>query len=192
MIETLNSQIASDIRGNYIKYLESFSSSDPRTIAVNHFGVFSQDLINSLSTGVEEMMVSAGDHKTTIKRVFSILIEGLQNVRLHGERDELGRQLAFLFVTRNLTDYKIVFGNLIFESDREMLVNYLEKINALDKDELKKLYLDILTKGYLSKKGGAGLGFLTMRMKSENKLVYSLERVDNEKTFFVVEVVLKR
>lgn len=192
MIETLNSVIASDIRNSYLNNLKQLSVIEQRNVVVNHFGIFSQDLINSIADGVEELMVSFGDQKKLVKRIFSILIEGLQNIRLHGEKDELNRQLAYLFFAKNTSNYKIIFGNIIQNEDREILVNYLDRINGMNESELKELYVNILANGYLSKKGGAGLGFLTMRIKSENPLTYSIENLDAEKALFTVEVVLSK
>lgn len=192
MIETLNSVIASEIRSSYLKNLKQLSVLEQRNVVVNHFGIFSQDLINSIADGVEELMVSFGDQKKLVKRVFSILIEGLQNIRLHGEKDELNRQLAYLFFAKNVSNYKIIFGNIIQNEDREILVSYLDRINGMNDLELKELYVDILSNGYLSKKGGAGLGFLTMRIKSENPLTYSIDNLDSERSLFTVEVILNR
>lgn len=192
MIETLNSAIASDIRSSYLKFLEQLSVIEKRNVVVNHFGLFPQDLINSIADGVEESMVSFGDQRRLIKRVFSILIEGLQNIRLHGGNDEFGRQLSFLFLAKDTTSYKIVFGNIIQIEDREILVKYLEEINGLNEIEIKKMYLEILSKSYLSKSGGAGLGFLIMRFKSENFLKYNIDNLSEGKALFTVEVLLNR
>lgn len=192
MIDIANSVIAGEIRSSYLRYLEKLHVKEKFTVSVNHFGVFSQDLINSIALSVEELMVSFGDDKKTIKRIFSILIEGLQNIRLHAERDEHDRPLAFLFLCKNQEIYKIVFGNIIQNTDRELVEDYLEKINGLDKEALKELYFSILSKGYLSKKGGAGLGFITMRMKSENPLIYSIDELDDDRSLFTVEVTLNR
>lgn len=192
MVDTLNSVIASDIRNSYLRYLEKFSIEEQHSIAINHFGVFSQDLINSIANGVEEIMVSSGDQKKLIKRVFSILIEGLQNIKSHGEKDELDRQLAFLFLCKKPSSYKIVFGNIIQNEDREILVEYLEKINSIENQELKELYMNVLNNGFMSKKGGAGLGFLTMRIKTENKLYYQIEKLSENKSLFTVELLLNR
>ena len=76
---------------------------------------------------------------------------------------------------------------------------HLRSIHASDAEEratinqeLKDLYMSVLTNGFLSKKGGAGLGFLTMRIKSENGLKYSIENLDNDKSLFTVEILLNR
>lgn len=192
MIDIANSVIAGEIRTSYLKYLEKLQVKEQLTVSVNHFGVFSQDLINSIALSVEELMVSFGDDKKTIKRIFSILIEGLQNIRLHAEKDEQDRPLAFLFLCKNQQMYRVVFGNIIQNTDRELVESYLTKINGLDNTAMKELYLNILGKGYLSKKEGAGLGFITMRMKSENPLVYSIEELDDDRSLFTVEVSLNR
>jgi len=192
MIESANSIIAGEMKSSYLRYLEKLQVKEELTVSVNHFGVLSQDLINSLSLSVEELMVSFGDDKKTIKRIFSILIEGLQNIRLHAERDEEDRPLAFLLLCKSREIYRIVFGNMIQNADREILENYLNKINGLDDGSLKELYLRILSQGYLSKKGGAGLGFIMMRMKSQNQLTYSIDELDESRSLFAVEVTLNR
>jgi hypothetical protein len=74
----------------------------------------------------------------------------------------------------------------------DTLVSYLENINQMEKDDLKEMYYKILTEGYLSQSGSAGLGFLLVRMKSENPLQFSIEPMDDKKSLFTVEVVLNR
>jgi len=192
MIETTNNAISSEVRNNFLNLLEQFSSDKKKSIMVNHFGEFSQDLVNSIASSVEEQMTHAGDQKKVVKRVFSILIEGLQNIRLHGERGEDGKQQAYLILVKNPTYYKLGFGNLIQQDDIEQIERYLVKINGMNPLELKELYTSILTNGYISKKGGAGLGFLTMRMKSENQLSHQILRFPNGTAFFSVDAQINR
>jgi phosphotransferase system IIB component len=192
MIETLNSIIASDIRNLYLSYLDKNTREENSTISVNHFGVFSQDFINGIASNVEDMMVSFGEQKKIIKRAFSILIEGLQNIRLHASKDDFGRQLGFLFLFKSKQSYKIVLGNIVLNDAVDALVSYLENINQLEKEDLKEMYYKILTDGYLSQSGSAGLGFLLVRMKSENPLHFNIETMDDKKSLFTVEVVLNR
>lgn len=192
MIESLQSDITKGIRTCYQEIQSHFTKKNGWNIVVGHFGTFSQDLINSISVGVEEIMISSGDKRTTIKRVFSILIEGLQNIRIHGSSDEHKRQIGFLIIAKNHNNYKVVMANLIKNEDEENLRQYLDKINKLDETELRNLYLEILSMGYLSQKGGAGLGFITMRLKSNEKLDYSFESINDEIGYFAVEVDLLR
>jgi hypothetical protein len=62
----------------------------------------------------------------------------------------------------------------------------------LGKEELKEMFYKILTEGYLSQSGSAGLGFLLVRMKSENPFHFSIEPMDIKKSLFSVEIELNR
>lgn len=191
MIESLHSAIATDAKAIFKSRKEQLSE-EGYGIAVSHFGVFSQDLINSLSMGVEDLLVSSGDKKHIVKRMFSILIEGLQNIRIHGEKDEYDKQIGFLQIAKCDDFYKVVFGNILNVDDREAITHYLDKINEMTETELKEMYLDVLSMGYMSQKGGAGLGFITMKLKSANKMRFDIEPISDEKLFFCVEVKIER
>ncbi len=192
MIESVKNTIVAEVKTIFDSYSAIYANDLDYSIVVSHLGAFSQDLIHSLSVGVEELMGSFGDKKHIIKRMFSILIEGLQNIRIHGGVDDEGDQLAFLIIARNTENYKILFGNIVEKQDRSTLKSYLGNINNHDERELKNLYLRVLKDGYLSQKGGAGLGVITMRMKAANELQYRLYDLSNGKSFFAVEVELDR
>jgi hypothetical protein len=192
MIQSLNTSIASEIRNKYLNELELHVKEAGSSIVLNHFGEFSQDLINGLSESMEELMISNGDSKKTVKRVFSILIEGLQNIRAHGERDEEDHQFAFLVIAKTPNNYRIVFGNMILEKESQGLQKYIDKINQLGLSDLKELYMEILNNSFFTRKGGAGLGFLTMRLKSEQLLNCNIQRLNEQNCFFTVEVMVNR
>ncbi|MEX1003331.1 MAG: SiaB family protein kinase [Crocinitomicaceae bacterium] len=161
-------------------------------ILVSHFGEFSQDLVNSLSTSIEDMMLESGDKKGVVKRMFSILVEGLQNIRIHGERDEDGNQVSFLIVLQNEDNYKVTFGNLIRRMNINTIIERIDSLNKMDNAEVKELYMNVLSNGIMSNKGGAGLGFITMALKSKNKLGYVSEEVSDDLVFFSVNIDLER
>ena len=69
---------------------------------------------------------------------------------------------------------------------------YLGNINNHSDEELKQLYLSILKDGYLSQKGGAGLGIVTMRIKSSEDLQYRIYDLPSNKAFLVMEVELNK
>ena len=54
------------------------------------------------------------------------------------------------------------------------------------------MYVDTLTNGVISKKGGAGLGFITMAMKSKNKLEFQFNNINDEISCFSVIITLNR
>lgn len=160
-------------------------------VSISHIGGVNQDLVNSLSTSVEDLMISAGDKKALIKRVFSIVIEGLQNMLIHGEMID-GERLGMLIMVSNEDQYLIEMGNVTFSSEKEKLVSYLERLNSLSDEGVKELYMETLNNGLISEKGGAGLGFITMRMKSKNTLEYHFTDLGEGKLFFRIGAYLDR
>lgn len=161
-------------------------------IIVSHFGEFSQDLVNSLTTSIEEMMLDSGDKKGVVKRMFSILVEGLQNIRIHGERDPDGNQVSFLIVLQNDNDYKVTFGNLVDVMVVDKLIDRIDSLNNMQPEEVKALYMDTLSNGIMSNKGGAGLGFITISLKSKNRIEVHKEQVSDDLVFFTQSVLIER
>jgi len=168
----------------------NYSNKSGEKIVSSHFGEFSQELVNSTSNGIEEMMIEAGDKKSTIKRMFSILVEALQNIRLHGEKNSDGKQISFLIIAKEKDDYLITIGNLV--SNTNKIANRIDQLNALNQKEIKDLYMKVLTNGTVSNKGGAGLGFITMAMKSKNNLSYKLEEINKALSFFTLEIKVNK
>lgn len=161
-------------------------------IIVSHFGEFSQDLVNSLTTSIEEMMLDSGDKKAAVKRMFSILVEGLQNIRIHGEKDSDGNQVSFLIVLQNEDNYKVTLGNLVKGDIVGKLISRIDELNGMDRGAIKGLYMDTLSNGIMSKKGGAGLGFITMSLKSNHTIGHESIQVSDDLVFFTQNVMIDR
>ncbi len=180
------------IRKFFTNCEENYLSVENRVILISHCGVFSQDLINSLVEGNEELMSTVGDKKVLIKRVFSILIEGLQNIRAHGGKDDEGKQIGFIIIAKEKETYKLNFGNIINSSEKASIISKIDRLNSLSNSEIKMLYMNVLTNDLYSKKGGAGLGFITMKIKSNNNLSYSIVPLTQKKSLFSFEIILNR
>jgi hypothetical protein len=191
MEEVENNKIATVIRDVFQNKHDDLVKIESRKILVSHYGTFSQDLVGSLSNSVEELLISIGDKKIVIKRMFSILLEGLQNIRIHGGQDDHGNQLGFLLIGSDDDNYKVVMSNIIETGEREKMDAYLSEINSYTEEELKEKYLSVLSNEFLSQKGGAGLGFITTRIKS-GKFDYSFVEVGSDALLFSLELTLPR
>jgi hypothetical protein len=161
-------------------------------ILVSHFGEFSQELVNSLSTNIEDLMIESGDKKGVVKRMFSILVEGLQNIRIHGERDRFGNQVSFLVVLQEEEFYKVTLSNLVQSINIDKIIDRIDELNGKDLASIKENYMEVLSNGIMSNKGGAGLGFITLALKSKNKIRYTTDEVSDSLHFLSLEVLLDR
>jgi hypothetical protein len=159
---------------------------------ISHFGELSQDMVNQASSEIEERLFSSEIKKPIVKKVFSIMVEGLQNIRLHGEKDANGNQPSFFIIKESEDNFKIFLGNLVFNANIDKIKARINQVNSLDKTEIKALYLDVLTNGIISNKGGAGLGFITMSMKSMNPIVGHFEKIDGEISNYDLEITIDK
>lgn len=177
-------------RSRFEEICSDFSSNGK--IIDQHYGEFSQDLVNKISNDIEDFMINSSDKKGLVKRMFGILVEGLQNIRLHGEKAPNGHQTSFSIVSQNDDNYKIALGNLIFNKNKTSIIDRINEVNNRDEKGVKDLYMDVLTNGIISSKGGAGLGFITMAMKSKNKIDFHMDNVSDDLTLFTIVVQLDR
>jgi hypothetical protein len=176
----------------YQKICEEYSNPNTDKIINRHFGEFSQELVNTISNDIEMFMLDSTDKKGTVKRMFSILVEGLQNIRLHGEKGKDGHQTSFFAIDQGTDTYKIALGNLIYSKHNKNIETRITEINKMTREEVKGLYMEVLTNGIISNKGGAGLGFITMAMKSDKNLDYFFDEINDELSCFTLIITLNR
>ena len=77
----------------------------------------------------------------------------------------------------------------MFNNDHvESLSNNIDHLNTLDKVGLKSIYLETLTNGKISIKGGAGLGVIIMAMKSKNIIDYQIIPIGGELSLVTLNI----
>jgi len=131
---------------------------------------------------------------TLQKRIYYIMVEGLQNITHHQEEiandREFDKYPGIFAIQKNGEKYFISTGNIVANDKIENLKSKLDIINSLSPEELKKIHREILSNGNISDKGGAGLGLIEMSRKSGNKLLYSFEKLDEEFTYFYLQTLI--
>ena len=130
MSETRTSTVTLEVRDVYQGRLDDLVKNQDCTIVMSYFGSFSQSLSSKLALAAEGVLMNSGDSKKVVKRIFSILTEGLRNVRLHGGKDDFDKQLGYLIVARNDDQYNIIIANIISPSECQGLKDSIELINS--------------------------------------------------------------
>lgn len=154
-------------------------------------GVLNSETISKLETEIETNILDKNLPKGVVRKVFFICIESLQNMYIHGHRDENGAKHNFFILYITDKSVKMITANLIANTGIEKLKKHIEKINSFqDPAELKKYYLEHLENNELSEKGGAGLGFITICMKSGSPLGTRFEQINDNRSMFMMEVTI--
>ncbi|MBN8695642.1 MAG: SiaB family protein kinase [Bacteroidetes bacterium] len=170
-----------------VNSIKAAYTGDEKKIIVSHIGELDQDKVNSISTLVENQMENLGVSKSAVKKIFNIVIETLQNICLHGEKDNNGYQMTYFIIGKNNNEFTIFSGNIVTSNVAEKLNIRLNGIKSLNDADLKKQYMDVLSNGELSAKGGAGLGFLTIALKSGNNMDFEFEVLNKEYSLFSLQ-----
>lgn len=167
-------------------------------IMLSFKGEVSFDLVRSVLDILEGRLEKIEDNPKVKKKVFNILVECLQNLGHHVEAsgpniDEEHDNTALLMIWTEQGAYRVATGNYIKTENVEGLKDWLDQINSLDdRQELRKLHKEILNNNIISKKGGAGLGFIDIARKSGQKLDYSFKVVDEQYSFFSFQISIPK
>lgn len=153
-------------------------------------GDFSDDITSKIINLSEYNISNISELSKMKKKVSLIMVECFQNIIRHG--DEIDKKSSTthsrMFIARNIgSNHYITSANLIENENIPLLKEKLERINKLNKDELKALYLEILSNDDLSEKGGAGLGLIEMARKSGEKLEYDFTAFNDKLSYFYLQ-----
>lgn len=161
-----------------------FSSLSDIHIVIHYAGVMNQGFSNTLIPQVERCVQDVVQNKQSQKRFFSVFVEMMQNILIHSTPDPEGNVHADM--TIYLQDGKICgrFGNIIDKRQSKELLERYKLCNGMDRSALKQLYMDRMMKGNISEKGGAGLGVITIVLRSKNKSDAKVYELDDEHDVF--------
>ena len=156
-------------------------------------GKFNQEITDNILKLTETNLQRQEGQSKVKKRIYSIMVEGLQNITRHqddaGDIEKKEESLGIFVIQKVDSLYFITTGNIVENNVIPHLKSLIEKINGLNKEELKAYYKQVLSDGSLSDKGGAGLGLIDMARKSGNKLFYSFREVDKIHSYFYLHTV---
>jgi hypothetical protein len=166
-------------------YYQKMQSS---SILMSYKGAASNDLLTSILAIAQSKLAELENKSVIKKRVFTILVEIIQNIYHHFadvEVDNLHEDDSIAFVLSKIDDtYIIITGNYVANADVPALKNRIDEVNAMDAEQLKEKYRETLNTGEISAKGGAGLGIIDIARRSGSKLEYSFRQHSPKYSFF--------
>ena len=168
-----------------------FNSMMKDNLGYIYRGRFTQQITDSILSLTESNLTTNEQSNKMKKRVYLILVEGLQNITRHQDDtdDDSSEGYGIFVIQRKSDKYFITTGNLIEKESIKHIKDLIDKINSLEKDELKKYYKQVLEEGSLSEKGGAGLGLIDMAKKSGNKLSYEFKDINEKYSYFYLHTI---
>jgi hypothetical protein len=148
-------------------------------------GVVTNENSSSLLMLLEKEMENSEFAFVGRKRLFMFVLESLQNVSRHSDRDHYG-DMSLVVYSKTNEGYTVTTGNVIETVHIEELRKRLDEINNLESGEIRSVYRNMLSHSEFSSKGGAGLGLIEMAKKTGNKLDFDFVILDDKYSYFVL------
>lgn len=148
-------------------------------------GVITNENSMPLLMLIEKEMENSEFGSVGRKRLFTFVLESLQNVTRHSDNTKLADMSMVVYSKAN-GGYTVTTGNVIPAANIRDLRSRLNEINNLDISEIRSVYRQMLANSELSSKGGAGLGLIEMAKMTGNKLDYDFIDLDDDNSYFIL------
>ncbi len=153
-------------------------------------GHISPDVGKEVLSFTETKLTEEDVEANTRRRIFSILVEILENVSKYTpsreEEEKYGMPVAIIRLEDD--DYTLTTGNLIPNAQVDNLREKLDIINTYDKIGLKELFRLSLSGQDISTDSTGNMGLIDMARKSGSKLVYKFEEVNKTYSYYTLTV----
>jgi hypothetical protein len=165
-------------------------------LMITFSGKFTQSIIEELGEAVRKYLETEERPQNDIFNLFSIFIEQTQNIKnyCYSKLDTVsGERISdscIVTIGKNDIGNYICSGNQVENGDIEKLIESLDELKKLDKDELKQLYKQKRKQDVSMEGPGAGLGLVDIARKAKLPLEYSITELDSEFSFFTLKAVV--
>lgn len=158
-----------------------------KAILTCFIGNFNHETNTRLLKNTNKTFDEIDSNKAVRKKLYNVMVECLDNLCRHPGTDNTN---SLFILSENNSKYQVITGNKIFNSDLEGLISKIEKINSMDRPALREWYNQIINKGEISEKGGAGVGLIDIVLKSGNKLEYEIKSLPDGYSFLILKAMV--
>jgi hypothetical protein len=153
-------------------------------------GHISSDVGKEVLSFTETKLAEEDIESNLRKRVFSILVEILENVAKYSPGREAEEQYGMPVAIIKLVnkEYTLSTGNLILNTEVDHLKEKLDTINTYDKVGLKELFRKSLSGQTINSDSTGNMGLIDMARKSGSKLLYQFEKKSDLYSYYTLKV----
>lgn len=178
----------SAFRGKAVAQLERLMAEN--NVYLIWSGHFSADVGKEVLSFTETKLSEEDVDLVLRRKVFSILVETLENVAKYSPgletEEKYGMPIAMIRLDGRI--YLLTTGNLIPNDKVAALKEKLDTINKYDKTGLKELFKKALEDQSIDSESTGNMGLIEMARKSGNKLIYHFDKVNNQYSYYMLTV----
>lgn len=153
------------------KLIEEIHDSN---VIIAYQGIFDNSVLTILAQNIEN---NVDTDERLKKKLFKVFLEMAQNVSLYSEERKMVGTADMgegIFIIKEFEDhFTIATGNMAPPAFVEDITKHIERINSMNRDELREYKRErrALPHGV---KGGANIGLIQIALTSENNISYKL------------------
>ena len=157
-------------------------------------GTISQSILTGMAETIEEELSAQEDIDTkSIHSIFVIFVEMMQNIMSYSHdriKDELqlykSSGLVMIGYDKDKGKYFVASGNKVCEQDKAIISKNINKLNEMDRDQIRLYYREVRRSGKNKHERGAGLGFIEMARSSSEPINFKFTETENSDIFFEI------
>jgi len=161
---------------------------------IEYMGSISYDTMEMLLQQLRSTKEFQLMKKPARKRLYSTFVESIDNIfkyaASHASDTRHIKKEPIVSVKKQGPHFAVISGNLVMNDDIEDLRFKLDRVNQLDNEALKSLYEDVINLESGENDKGAGLGLITMALRTEDDIGYSFTSLDMDHSFFKMQIII--
>jgi hypothetical protein len=163
-------------------------------IFLDYRGPLDFAIIDSILKKLKESREFILLNKTTGKRLYSMVVECLENICKHADLKLANNPATYSHILARRENDKIVIiaGNPVTDAAKNNISARIDHINNSNEDTLISSYEEKIKGDVISDDKCAGLGFIYMALKSGNKLAYSFIPLIGDFSYFEIKITLNK
>lgn len=172
--------------------LDIFNMMFSHSLVASYVGPFDNEILTLLVENLEDTLWKS---ETIRRRFFKIFVELAQNISFYSNERSITKGKEYGEGTLLISDYGDHFlftaGNIVNTSTKKRLQERTDKINSLDRLELRALKRKLRTQG--NKNGGGNIGLVQVALLSKNPIEVEFFPTENENmSFYLVSVKIEK
>lgn len=162
---------------------------------INFEGSISFEIMEKLLNQLKSARQFNALRKPVRKRVYGTVVESIDNIFKYATpykgKDLVLRRPPRIEVKELKGRFIVSAGNLVRNDQINGLKDKLNRVNGMDDNALKMLYEEVINKDASDEDSGAGLGLITMAMRTDEEIRFHFDPVGPTHSFFTMHITIK-
>jgi len=166
-------------------------------IIFSYSGYITESVLFGIGEALKQKLYLEEADKTTMRNIFAIFVEQMQNVIRYSAELELPKEdviagerdlrYGVLNIGKENDKFYVTCGNKIIPSDVDRLNIRLVALQKMSTEDLKALYKQKLRDPTEETSKGAGVGFIEIARRSSEIINFGFLELDDKHSFFVLK-----